>query len=151
MSWSASKVIFYDAVVCKNIALRAAAETTRVSWLTTTDLSSVKAFEGTETVSQIFATVYQNTVEACCMTTNKMHWNLASWPFRYSDEIVAVSRCLNGHQGQTLKSPEPVNPTVRFISISFCFVCSRRKTSSVGSPQPSGINKNKKDKSSTAR
>jgi len=68
--------------------------------------SVFKAFCGAETVSQNFPTAFQNAVEARCITTTKILWNLASWSCRHSDEIAAVSKFIKDHQGQTLKKTE---------------------------------------------
>ena len=46
----------------------------------------------TETVSLIFPTVSQNTVEVRFTNTMKIHYNLTWRPFRYSDKIVGVSQ-----------------------------------------------------------
>jgi len=45
---------------------------------------------GDETVFQIFSAFSQNTVEPFCITTAKILSNLALWPHRYADKIIAV-------------------------------------------------------------
>ena len=48
--------------------------------------------------------IQTNTAEPLYINTTKIHQNLALWPSRYSDEVVASPpKCLNGHQGQTFK------------------------------------------------
>jgi len=55
----------------------------------------LKVFRQTETVSQGFPTVSQNTVEIrfiVCTTSTKIHSNLALRPSQYSYKIVASSQ-----------------------------------------------------------
>jgi len=78
----------------------------------------------TETASQIFPTVSQNTVEPFCITTTKIHQYLVLWLSRYSDEIVAASQNLKkprGHQGQIFENRAHVSVQFKqqlFIGVS---------------------------------
>jgi len=57
-------------------------------------------FWETETAPQVFPTVSQNTAEPRCITTTKIRFMTIS-VFRWNS--CALSKCLNGHQGQSLK------------------------------------------------